>query len=204
MRSSSKPLMLAVMAIVATFAASSASAQVEVSAEDDGHCSPTCEIHVISAGTVGLYVGLLSAANEPAIGSAQSICNNEFDASVGEDGSVEITNQVLFGASCGLAPCPNASDPDHWPGLIEEPSAGAEHLVVTFCVVSNTLILIQCDLEVEISTTPPHDYELHTDPTGNGRAECLNNPVATFMGFPVYAGVQGTWHIESTPIEISH
>jgi hypothetical protein len=142
-------MLLAISVIAAmSMAAPSAFAQtVEVLDEDlagQPHCGAVTAVnHVVSGGcTVHAVTSGVSTANLFAhvagVGEvAISACNNEFEAHINEDGLGFITDQVLTGASCGLAPCDEAA-PSHanleWPLAAYEGGGGNDALATTFCI----------------------------------------------------------------------
>lgn len=202
MRLARKLALLATMAIAAlALTATSASAQIEViDTNSQQHCSPGpvhCE--VLAHGEVGTVIQahLLSG---PEV--TTSVCEDEFEAEINEDGEGQIEHQILTGASCPNKPCEATSqisgDGHPWPvHLREDPVTGEESLAVHFCLEpAGGGTQSECEINVHLDETAPSDYEFVAgDETCTG-----NTPPAGVRAIEV----TGEWHITGTPITVVH
>ena len=196
-----RSLLLLVMTALAAMAlsATTASAQlIEVHHEETGnHCGDVtvtdheadgeCLIvaHDVQSPHLPFPGVLLSAG-----GTTLSVCHNEFEGYVGEDGSGSITHQTLDDVvfppilppdSCQVTPCVEiGGGQEPWPLQVRE-EAGAEILRTTFCVNN-----MDCTIDVRIIQTG-HHY--------NFRAE--DSPCLEGTGVEV----TGRWESEPAPTE---
>jgi len=215
MRNLHKLLLLAAAAIAAMAMAAptaGASAGVEVIDEvSEEHCdevivtghdvSGGCELSATSEGGVTTPSITLLTHTSPTAETVSSICSNQFDAHVNEEGHGYITNQVLAGDQCGLTACDEAAaaqNPhDQLPWEIQLGEFFADHaaLGATFCVRPVVLgegqnVLPPCSVVIDVSEPAPHEYEF----TAN-EVPCLENPAVELIGH---------WTLNETSVEINH
>jgi hypothetical protein len=146
-----KLVLLAVMALAAmALMAPAASAQMEpaeVSHEElagNSHCNP-CVVHAVNE--TGIVLELF--------GEVVSVCNNEFNAEIGENGVGELDDQTLTGPNCGITPCAD----EHWPIEVWEAGLNDFRLEAEFCVNSPLFGVVDCHLEsVRIDRDPVDDH----------------------------------------------
>ncbi len=126
---------MAATALIATTAhAQMEPAEVsEETLSGNAHCDP-CIIHVVSA---------ITPWTMELFGEAVGTCHTTFDMEVSEDGTGELTNQVLTGPGCGFEPCTN----DHWPIEFWEAGSDDFRLDLDFCVKSPLTGPIDCHTE---------------------------------------------------------
>jgi hypothetical protein len=173
---------------------------VEVEHVFGGHCedvtatshgaSGGCQIAAHSAGPI-----LLTAHLSPTFEIAGSLCNSEFEAHLNESGGGYITNQVLSGDGCSTPRCVEAGGnggPRLWPVQLREDSFAGEKLDLTFCVVSSTFGIINCQIDVDVFGFP-----------GSYSFEAVDKRCKNITGYPNFE-VDGHWTIEDQDITIHH
>jgi hypothetical protein len=183
MRTAHRAALLTTVALASiAMAASPASAQeeIEVSAEGGDHCNP-CVAHAVSTQSVQIDAHIFG------IEFTDSVCANEFDAVINEDGSGALTNQSLTGAGCNREPCPSTP----WPISVREGPAGSEIAEVRFCLrATNPDVL--CTIDMGMEDEGGHSYGLHAD-----SARCHG------VGEPTFS-VSGEWVMEDPILELQH
>jgi hypothetical protein len=201
-------LALMVMTVMALSTPTASAVGVELTDEETGiHCgiiSSSClvEAHSESSGWT-ITAHLLNGVEVVAL-----TCQDEFIASVGEDGEGALINQVLSGATCPNKPCEATSqssgDGDPWPVHFNEVDVGVFQMHMVFCLepAAGGGSGRNCEITVDINDNGSHHYEfLAVD--------------AVCGGTPPPAGVRavevdGHWLTEEhttsahTNVEISH
>jgi hypothetical protein len=176
-------LLTTVALAAVALAATSASAEVEISEELSGeHCNP-CVLHIVSTQSVQLDIHIFG------IEFTDSVCNQEYDAVVFEDATGSLTNQSLTGAGCNREPCPSTP----WPVVGREDGPGAEYAEVTFCVRPvGGGDPINCTIDVSVEDEGSHIAAFHA-----AGAPC--HGVGESPG-----EISGEWITESNEVTGSH
>jgi hypothetical protein len=192
MRIMRKLMLLALMAAAAlAFTAPSASA-LEVEIENGVHCTAV-EIIDHGEGSGGCTVHATSEA-QVELGSplGMTLCDNEFEARVDENGEGFIYSQLLTNCSpLPVIPCSEAGVNDNW-----EVHLKSETLMEAQFCVDVLGLEINCHLDnIHIGEPEPHQYEFFTE----GHQPCE---------FPFNdSSVEGHWVAETTEhpeLEIKH
>ena len=211
MRLARKLFLLAAMALAAmALTAGTASAQeeaVEIENEVSGlHCdydAANCEHHVVGTSSLLLH----QFGTEIPI----SACNDEFVASLDENGSGfihEYENDAAASGSCTRVACNGVGEPaeeTEWDIFATGEYTGAQteegHLSVRFCLDDETNVDgagRHCDAEIQVHNHGNHSYGFE--------AETVICPIIP----GVFTELNGSWESEATPgigeddIEIIH
>ena len=220
MRNVRKVVLLAAMALEAmALGASSASAQVTVSAEPGTACPAVtnvghdpaggCAIHAVSVGTANLFQHITTPVVAEVLFSE---CANEFDAVVDGAGTGYIFNQSLTPVAgqgpCGIQPCDEAetgATPHEdlpWPVRVEEGAANQFTLHVVFCTRLNSATTGEgtgnpCEVRIPITRTeaPQHHYRF---------GPVVQTPCINLGGAIELSGEWVTEENAGGDIEISH
>jgi hypothetical protein len=202
MRVARKLVLVAVMAGTAVaMSASVASAHVSVRAEPSADCAP-CLVTADSVVNAGGFTGTAIIAMVNGIEINTGVCEDEFDASISENGLGTISNQELHGgATCAKKPCgattAESGNGTAWPVEIRETAQGSGQFraEVRFCVRPDSSgVDTICHLNEILVTEANHMMVFDVPHTP---CENTGPPNPTLE-------VLGRWEVNGSGLELNH